>query len=348
MAFVSCPVHLGGPKHWDAATTNRSLYRRNVCQTSTSSRRPRSTIMVWNKDEPLVTTPRQDLSSNKVLSESNDGAASTVLSLRNEPKSVSRRDLLLKMGAAAILSPLVLSIIPASWNPLQEPYKQMFAKAMFSDMKDYEEAIAERKLDLFTTYIPINQNTITKLSILDFGIGTGPNLKYYPAFSKVLGVDANQYMFPYTEAEASRLGLSLQLVPTNPEQDLVLPLQSNSVNVVVSTLTLCSVRNPARVLQELVRVMKKDGVLIFIEHTVEYENSQKGLMLRAAQNLLNPLQRIAADGCNLNRDTESIIRSNPDLDIDMMERFHMPDAGFISPHIIGAAYKNKKTPALDV
>lgn len=47
-------------------------------------------------------------------------------------------------------------------------------------------------------------------TVMELGIGTGPNLMYYggrPWVSKVIGVDPNEKMAPYAEAAASAVGL---------------------------------------------------------------------------------------------------------------------------------------------
>jgi cyclopropane fatty-acyl-phospholipid synthase-like methyltransferase len=63
--------------------------------------------------------------------------------------------------------------------------------------------IAEYKLSLFSQLSAEGKN------ILELGVGTGPNLKYYASADgvKVIGVDPNMYMEEYSRAAATSTGL---------------------------------------------------------------------------------------------------------------------------------------------
>ena len=69
----------------------------------------------------------------------------------------------------------------------------------------------------------------------------------------------------------------------------------------------------------------------YIEHVIDPNPG----VLRTAQNLLTPLQRAVAGGCNLNRDTSrAIARAFPDV---REERLSVEFVSLISPHIFGSA-----------
>jgi SAM-dependent methyltransferase len=63
--------------------------------------------------------------------------------------------------------------------------------------------IVEYKLNLFSQLSAEGKN------ILELGVGTGPNLKYYASADgvKVIGVDPNKYMEDYSRAAATSIGL---------------------------------------------------------------------------------------------------------------------------------------------
>jgi cyclopropane fatty-acyl-phospholipid synthase-like methyltransferase len=63
--------------------------------------------------------------------------------------------------------------------------------------------IAEYKLNLFSQLSAEGKN------ILELGVGTGPNLKYYASADgvRVIGVDPNRYMEDYSRAAAISTGL---------------------------------------------------------------------------------------------------------------------------------------------
>ncbi len=81
-----------------------------------------------------------------------------------------------------------------------------------------------------------------------------------------------------------------------------IPLDDASVDTVVSTWSLCSIRNVAAALAEIRRVVKPDGQLLFIEHGLAPENS-----VQKWQNRLTPLWKRFAGGCHLNRPISSLI-----------------------------------------
>lgn len=62
-------------------------------------------------------------------------------------------------------------------------------------------------------------------------------------------------------------------------------LESNSFDMVVHTLLLCSVENYRLVLDEVYRVLKPGGVCVFIEHSLNVENKLNMLV----QKLISPI-----------------------------------------------------------
>ena len=71
----------------------------------------------------------------------------------------------------------------------------------------------------------------------------------------------------------------------------------------MSTLTLCSVDDPARVLRELRRVLKDDGRLIVAEHGLSRDPG-----VARWQRRLNRLENVIACGCHLTRPIEDLVR----------------------------------------
>eukprot|EP00252_Welwitschia_mirabilis_P021957 TRINITY_DN578_c0_g1_i9.p1 TRINITY_DN578_c0_g1~~TRINITY_DN578_c0_g1_i9.p1 ORF type:complete len:208 (+),score=36.36 TRINITY_DN578_c0_g1_i9:75-698(+) len=81
-------------------------------------------------------------------------------------------------------------------------YEELYAISLKQGMKAYESEIAAYKEELFK---PLLTEADT---ILDLGIGTGPNIKYYANKNvSVLGVDPNKHMEAYVKAEAGAAGL---------------------------------------------------------------------------------------------------------------------------------------------
>nr|XP_043606460.1 methyltransferase-like protein 7B isoform X2 [Erigeron canadensis] len=147
--------------------------------------------------------------------------------------------------------------------PRPDWYEEFYAAAMDRTMKSYEAEIAGYKSQLFANL------TGKAAKVLELGIGTGPNLKYYSNASSglsVIGVDPNRKMEKYAQAAAEASGLpqtSFKFIHAVAE---ALPVSDASMDAVVGTLVLCSVKDVHQTLQEIKRVLKPGGLYIFVEH----------------------------------------------------------------------------------
>ena len=98
--------------------------------------------------------------------------------------------------------------------------------------------------------------------VLEIGVGSGLNLPLYTdRATEILGLDPH----PKLLAMASEKPQSLpsKLIEGSAES---IPLDDASIDTVVSTWSLCSVRDVAAALAEIRRVVKPDGQLLFVEH----------------------------------------------------------------------------------
>lgn len=131
---------------------------------------------------------------------------------------------------------------------------------------------------------------------LEVGCGTGRNLPLYPAGVQVVGLD------PSAEAlqRARERAPGLPLVRASAE---ALPFRDRAFDTVVSGLVFCSVRDPARGLAEVKRVLEPAGTLRMIEHV-----RGEGLAGRW-QDFIQPLWTRAAGGCHPNRRTEATVEA---------------------------------------
>jgi ubiquinone/menaquinone biosynthesis C-methylase UbiE len=100
-------------------------------------------------------------------------------------------------------------------------------------------------------------------TVLEIGPGAGANLQFLSTGVRWMGAEPNPFMHKYLRVEAGRLGRSIELCGAMAE---ALPLADRSADNVISTLVLCSVRDPPRALAEIRRVLRPGGKLLFIEH----------------------------------------------------------------------------------
>lgn len=131
--------------------------------------------------------------------------------------------------------------------------------------------------------------------VLELGIGGGRNLGFYdPAqVVRVIGVDPSEGLRRRALAAPRPAGLEVEVLDGVAED---LPFDDASFDTVVCTFTLCSVRDPARVLAQTRRVLRPGGELLFSEHGLAPDES-----VRRWQGRLEPLQKRLGGGCHLTR-----------------------------------------------
>lgn len=215
--------------------------------------------------------------------------------------------------------------------PRPDWYEEFFAVAMDTTMKSYEAEIAGYKSQLFANLTGKTAN------LLEIGIGTGPNLKYYSSATSdanVIGVDPNKKMEKYAQAAAEASGLPKKKFKFIQAVAEALPVSDASMDAVVGTLVLCSVKDVNKTLQEIKRVLKPGGVYIFVEHVA----AKDGTFLKVMQRFLDPLQQVVADGCHLTRETGGIISKAGFSSVDLKTAF-LSSTSLINPHAYGIACK---------
>ncbi len=137
--------------------------------------------------------------------------------------------------------------------------------------------------------------------VLEIGFGTGANLGYYSAsVSHVTAIEPNSGMTDRAGRHLSSATTPVTLLAGVAED---LPFDAAAFDAVVTTLTLCSVTDPRRVLTELRRVVRPGGALLMLEHGLADDPS-----VARWQQRLNGVQRVVACGCNLNRPMLQLVR----------------------------------------
>lgn len=141
--------------------------------------------------------------------------------------------------------------------------------------------------------------------ILELGCGTGINFEFYGPEANVLALEPSDAMRTQAEERLIKGGIQarVRIVPWLLEDErLTAAVPNGTLDAVVCTLVLCTVPSPAAALNRLRSLLKPGGKLIALEHV----RAQSGVGVMA-QNLVNPLWRHLAEGCQLNRDTHSTI-----------------------------------------
>lgn len=139
--------------------------------------------------------------------------------------------------------------------------------------------------------------------VLEIGSGTGLNLSHYPAsVTRLVLSEPDPFMRRQLQTKvAGQARQGVQVVDCAAE---TLAFPDASFDTVVSTLVLCSVRDPQQVLAEIFRVLRPGGNLAYLEH-VAADNSRT---LRW-QRLMEPAWKYLAGNCHLTRHTHQTIQA---------------------------------------
>jgi SAM-dependent methyltransferase len=143
---------------------------------------------------------------------------------------------------------------------------------------------------------------------LELGSGTGLNLPHYPdKVAELILTEPEGTMVARLERRLRRSGRSAHVLSAGAER---LPFEDGSIDTVVSTLVLCTVDAPDVALEEIARVLRPDGQLLFIEHV----RSDSARIAAWQDRLAGPWRRFA-EGCRCNRATVELIKAGA-LEID--------------------------------
>lgn len=164
--------------------------------------------------------------------------------------------------------------------------------------------------------------------VLEIGFGTGLNLRCYP--QQVTGLTTVDSETMLRSKVADRIARSrFPVEQFKLDAGGRLPFEDNVFDGVVTTFTLCSIRDVSSALAEIKRVLKPNAAYVFLEH-----GRSDDPRVARRQDLFNPIQKIIGCGCNLNRPIDKLITS-AGLQIKKLERYLMPD----SPRILAEMYR---------
>jgi ubiquinone/menaquinone biosynthesis C-methylase UbiE len=139
--------------------------------------------------------------------------------------------------------------------------------------------------------------------VLEVGIGSGLNMPYYDKsrVAAIVGIDPSPALRRRAEARIARSGIPVEFVGLSAEK---IPLPDAIFDSVLITYTLCSIAEPLAALEEMRRVLKPGGRLIFCEHGRAPDAS-----VRRWQDRLTPLWSRFGGGCHLNRDIPALLHA---------------------------------------
>jgi len=215
---------------------------------------------------------------------------------------------------------------PVYHNSLTRPMK----KKLFEPLQSMESSIPEIRKK-------------KGIRLLEIGAGSGANFEFYPPNTNLVVVDPNPFFRQYLEK-------GLQKCPNVELENWVVSGAENmkgvpddSVDVVVSTLVLCSVQDLHQVYKEIERVLVPGGKYLFMEHVLDDRTGITKLLQELAGSL--GIFQFLFDGCRPDKDIETDIRKGGFASVET-KRFRLDFTKgpvplyavyLIKPHLMGVA-----------
>ncbi len=146
--------------------------------------------------------------------------------------------------------------------------------------------------------------------VLEFAVGTGRNLPYYPADVRLTGIELSPAMLAIARRRAAALGRPVVLRVGDAQ---ALDFPDGRFDTVVCTLALCTIPDDRRAVAEAVRVLRPGGRFLALEHVRSPIRP-----VRAVQRVLDPLA-VRCEADHLLREPLEHVRAEG-LIIERLER----------------------------
>jgi len=143
----------------------------------------------------------------------------------------------------------------------------------------------------------------TKGVVLEVGAGTGVNFPLYPKDVEVYAIEPSVPMYKRALKIAEQypnihlFNIGIEAVKNNA-------LFPEKFDFITSMLVLCTIPDPQTASKIYYDLLKDDGQLLVLEHI-----HASGRLYGKIQNLVNPIWKPIADGCNLTRRQDLILKN---------------------------------------
>jgi ubiquinone/menaquinone biosynthesis C-methylase UbiE len=175
-------------------------------------------------------------------------------------------------------------------------------------MNLYDKYILPKAIDWACNHQPFNKQRekivpLAKGKVLEIGIGSGLNLPFYGnEVDYLLGIDPAEEVWQQNKIDPNQLPFAFDFQKAFAEN---IPAENKSFDAVVITYTMCSIPKTNEAFEEIRRVLKPNGLLLFSEH-----GKAPDLVVQKLQEIINPLWGKFGGGCHLNKDIPNLIKQN--------------------------------------
>ncbi|XP_011691056.1 PREDICTED: methyltransferase-like protein 7A isoform X1 [Wasmannia auropunctata] len=187
------------------------------------------------------------------------------------------RDVLASYGIIGLIILCVVIWIIQKWPTLR---KDTYKAHLLGFEMECAELASPYKEHLFKALQDIISNdemlrSMGSIRILEIGVKTGENIQFYPEGTHLIGVDWNVKLGEYLIKGNRSWQFSHVIIERliTGDGSSLKEVLTGSVDVVVTTRSLCSVKSVHSTLQEIRRVLAPGGKYIFVEHIPEKEGT---------------------------------------------------------------------------
>lgn len=172
-------------------------------------------------------------------------------------------------------------------------------------------------------------------SVLEIGAGTGANLNYYTGgVSEVICIEPVAAMVETARKKLKKNNLVFP-VKIDKGDARALNYDDGHFDTIVACLVFCTIPQPELAAEEMFRVLKPGGKLVFFEHVASRNNR-----VNRWQQRINPLWKKLACGCEITRDTRSLFEA-AGFRYQQIHDFNHPKlAPLMAPIISGVAIRD--------
>ncbi|KAL1893250.1 hypothetical protein Cpir12675_004183 [Ceratocystis pirilliformis] len=183
-------------------------------------------------------------------------------------------------------------------------------------------------------------------SVIEVGAGSGmwADALIAAGAQRILGIEPNPAQHAALRKRVAELGFEKQyeVVPVGIE-DISRPdkwdghIEKESIDCIVTLFCLCSIPDPDKNVKELYKYLKKGGRWFLYEHVRTPDSA--GRFIRWYQRFVNLFWPVLLGGCDLCRDTGTILRNAGEwTTVDITARLDEPWCNTV-PHIQGVLVK---------